>query len=110
MYQRFAAAAPSLNADTDYLVDLKARSVSLTDEGVAKLERLMGVQNLYDESNFQLVNYMEQAVRAQVLYTRDKDYVVQDGEVIIVDEFTGRMMPGRRWSDGCTRRSKPKKG
>ena len=100
MYRRFAQAAPSLNADTDYLVDLKARSVSLTDEGTAKLERLIGVQNLYDENNFQLVNYMEQAVRAQVLYTRDKDYVVQDGEVIIVDEFTGRMMPGRRWSDG----------
>ena len=67
---------------------------------MAKLERLIGVQNLYDENNFQLVNYMEQAVRAHVLYQRDKDYVVQDGEVVIVDEFTGRMMAGRRWSDG----------
>jgi preprotein translocase subunit SecA len=100
MYQQFARVAPRLNAETDYTVDAKARTVSLTDDGVAKMERLMGIQNIYDENNFQLVNYMEQAVRAHVLYQRDKDYVVQDGEVIIVDEFTGRMMPGRRWSDG----------
>ena len=64
------------------------------------MERQIGVKNIYDEQNFQLVNYMEQAVRAQVLYQRDKDYVVQEGEVVIVDEFTGRMMAGRRWSDG----------
>src|SRR5437660_12225295 len=100
MYKRFAAVAPRLDAATDYTVDAKARTVALTDDGIAKLERLIGVQNLYDENNFQLVNYMEQAVRAQVLYQRDKDYVVADGEVVIVDEFTGRMMAGRRWSDG----------
>jgi preprotein translocase subunit SecA len=74
------------------------------------MERLIGVQNLYDEQNFQLVNYMEQAVRAHVLYQRDKDYVVQDGEVIIVDEFTGRMMPGRRWSDGLHQAVEAKEG
>jgi len=100
MYRKFAQIAPRLNADSDYTVDTKARTVSLTDEGIAKMERLTGVNNLYDEQNFQLVNYMEQAVRAEVLYSRDKDYVVQDGEVVIVDEFTGRMMAGRRWSDG----------
>lgn len=100
MYQRFAQVAPRLQMETDYTVDEKARTVSLTDAGTAKLERLIGVANLYDEQNFQLVNYMEQAVRAHVLYQRDKDYVVQDGEVVIVDEFTGRLMPGRRWSDG----------
>lgn len=100
MYRKFAQVAPRLQAESDYTIDLKSRTVSLTDDGVAKLERLIGVQNLYDENNFQLVNYMEQAVRAQVLYQRDKDYVVQDGEVVIVDEFTGRMMAGRRWSDG----------
>jgi preprotein translocase subunit SecA len=100
MYRRFAQVAPRLQAETDYTVDQKSRTVSLTDDGVAKLERLIGVDNLYDENNFQLVNYMEQAVRAHVLYQRDKDYVVQDGEVVIVDEFTGRMMAGRRWSDG----------
>src|SRR5947209_10489245 len=100
MYRRFAQVAPRLQAESDYTVDQKSRTVSLTDDGVAKLERLIGVDNLYDENNFQLVNYMEQAVRAHVLYQRDKDYVVQDGEVVIVDEFTGRMMAGRRWSDG----------
>jgi preprotein translocase subunit SecA len=100
MYRKFAHVAPRLQAESDYTIDQKSRTVSLTDDGVAKLERLIGVQNLYDENNFQLVNYMEQAVRAQVLYSRDKDYVVQDGEVVIVDEFTGRMMAGRRWSDG----------
>src|SRR5437660_6346202 len=110
MYKRFAAVAPRLDAATDYTVDAKARTVSLTDDGIAKLERLSGVHNLYDESNFQLVNYMEQAVRAHVLYQRDKDYVVQDGEVIIVDEFTGRLMPGRRWSDGLHQAVEAKEG
>jgi preprotein translocase subunit SecA len=99
MYRMFAQVAPRLRPEDDYTVDLKTRTVSLTDEGIQKMERLTGFHNLYGE-NFQLVNYMEQAVRAQVLYQRDKDYVVQDGEIIIVDEFTGRMMPGRRWSDG----------
>ncbi len=100
MYRTFARLAPQLRGESDYTVDEKARSVSLTEIGIAKMERLLGVTNIYDEQNFQLVNYLEQAVRAQVLYHRDKDYVVQDGEIVIVDEFTGRMMPGRRWSDG----------
>ena len=96
MYRTFARLAPQLRAESDYTVDEKARSVSLTEIGIAKMERLLGVTNIYDEQNFQLVNYLEQAVRAQVLYHRDKDYVVQEGEIVIVDEFTGRMMPGRR--------------
>ncbi len=100
MYRTFAQLAPRLRPDADYTVDEKARSVSLTEAGIGKMERALGITNIYDEQNFQLVNYLEQAVRAQVLYQRDKDYVVQDGEVIIVDEFTGRLMPGRRWSDG----------
>jgi preprotein translocase subunit SecA len=100
MYRTFSRLAPSLRGEADYTIDEKARSVSLTEAGIAKIERQLGVKNIYDEQNFQLVNYMEQAVRAQVLYHRDKDYVVQEGEVIIVDEFTGRLMPGRRWSDG----------
>jgi preprotein translocase subunit SecA len=110
MYRRFAQIAPRLNPDTDYTVDAKARTVSLTDDGIAKMERLIGVQNLYDENNFQLVNYMEQAVRAQVLYQRDKDYVVHEGEIVIVDEFTGRMMAGRRWSDGLHQAVEAKEG
>jgi preprotein translocase subunit SecA len=100
MYHTFARLAPRLVAEDDYTVDAKARTVALTDEGVAKIEKLTNVENMYDENNFQLVNYMEQAVRAHVLYQRDKDYVVHEGEIVIVDEFTGRMMPGRRWSDG----------
>jgi preprotein translocase subunit SecA len=100
MYKSFAQVAPRLNAETDYTVDTKARTVSLTDDGIAKMERLMGIKNIYDENNFQLVNYLEQAVRAHVLYQKDKDYVVHEGEIVIVDEFTGRMMAGRRWSDG----------
>jgi preprotein translocase subunit SecA len=110
MYRRFAQVAPRLSAESDYTVDAKARTVSLTDDGIAKMERLIGVQNLYDENNFQLVNYMEQAVRAHVLYQRDKDYVVHDGEIVIVDEFTGRMMQGRRWSDGLHQAVEAKEG
>jgi preprotein translocase subunit SecA len=109
MYRTFARVAPRLEAETDYTVDPKARTVSLTDDGIAKMERLTGIHNLYGE-NYQLVNYMEQAVRAQVLYQRDKDYVVQDGEVVIVDEFTGRMMQGRRWSDGLHQAVEAKEG
>ncbi|HZU12851.1 MAG TPA: preprotein translocase subunit SecA [Chloroflexota bacterium] len=109
MYRLFAQVAPRLQETEDYTVDWKTRSVSLTDEGIVKMERLTGIHNLYGE-NFQYVNYMEQAVRAQVLYQRDKDYVVQGGEVIIVDEFTGRMMPGRRWSDGLHQAVEAKEG
>lgn len=109
-YRKFAQVAPRLDAETDYVVDAKARTVSLTDDGIAKMERLTGIHDLYDEQNFQLVNYMEQAVRAHVLYQRDKDYVVQDGEVVIVDEFTGRMMAGRRWSDGLHQAVEAKEG
>ncbi|MGH2443065.1 MAG: preprotein translocase subunit SecA [Chloroflexota bacterium] len=110
MYRRFAQLAPQLHGETDFTVDAKSRTVSLTDEGIAKMERLAGVTNLYDEQNFQLVNYMEQAVRAQVLYQRDKDYVVHENEIVIVDEFTGRMMAGRRWSDGLHQAVEAKEG
>ena len=101
---------PRLVADTDYVVDEKARSVMLTDEGVEKVERLLGVDNLYDPTNVELLHHVEQALRAHTLYRRDKDYVVKDGEVIIVDEFTGRLMPGRRWSDGLHQAIEAKEG
>jgi preprotein translocase subunit SecA len=84
----------------DFTVDEKHRGVALTEEGVAKVERLLGVENLYDLSQFETLHHVQQALKAHVLFHRDKDYVVKDGEVIIVDEFTGRLMPGRRWSDG----------
>ncbi len=84
----------------DYMVDEKAKSVALTESGVAKVEGLLGIQNLYDPAHMEFVHHVQQALKAHVLFKRDVDYVVKDGEVMIVDEFTGRLMPGRRWSDG----------
>ncbi|NLO91494.1 MAG: preprotein translocase subunit SecA [Elusimicrobia bacterium] len=84
----------------DAIVDEKAHSVTLTDQGVAKTEKFLGVSNIYDDVGAEWVHHLTQALRAHHLYERDVDYVVKDGEVIIVDEFTGRLMPGRRWSDG----------
>ena len=100
IYPRFAALVPALVEGRDYIVDLKQRAVRLTEEGVEVLERGIGVDNIYSPENFRLTRYMEAALRAQVIYQRDRDYVVRDGEVIIVDDFTGRLMEGRRWSDG----------
>ncbi len=91
---------PKLNKDTDYTVDEKARSVMLTEEGNVKVEKLLGAGNLYDPSNIELVHHVNQALKAHVLFRLDVDYIIKDNEVIIVDEFTGRLMPGRRWSDG----------
>ncbi len=84
----------------DYLVDEKAQTAALTEQGVAKAERLLGVENLYDPAQIDILHAANQALRAHALFQLDKDYIVKDGEVIIVDEFTGRLMPGRRWSDG----------
>jgi len=84
----------------DFTVDEKHRTVALTEEGVLKVEKLLNTGNLYDPANIEMNHHVQQALRAHILYQRDRDYVVQDGQVIIVDEFTGRLMPGRRWSDG----------
>ncbi len=84
----------------DYMIDEKAKSVALTDSGMAKVEGLLGVKNLYDPAHIEFVHHVQQALKAHVLFKLDVDYVVKDGEVVIVDEFTGRLMPGRRWSDG----------
>ena len=84
----------------DFLVDEKGHSVSLTDEGVAKVEQLLKIDNLYDPINMEFLHGVNQALRAHHLYKRDVNYLIKDGQVVIVDEFTGRMMPGRRWSDG----------
>jgi len=94
----------------DYTVDEKARTVALTEEGVAKVEKLLGIGNLYDPANIEINHHVQQALRAHVLFHRDKDYVVKDGQVIIVDEFTGRLMPGRRWSDGLHQAIEAKEG
>src|SRR5213594_2222636 len=90
----------AIEAKGDYTVDEKSRSVTLTEGGVAKVERLLGVHNLYDLRQIDTLHHVQQALKAHAIFKRDVDYVVKDGEVIIVDEFTGRLMPGRRWSDG----------
>ena len=94
----------------DYLLDEKAHTSSLTEEGVTKCERLLGVENLYDPTNIDILHACQQALRAHTLYKRDVAYVVKDGQVIIVDEFTGRLMPGRRWSDGLHQAVEAKEG
>lgn len=99
-YYKIDKIIPKLQKDIDYTTDEKARTVILTDEGNIKVERLLGAGNLYDPSNIELVHHVLQALKAYTLFKRDVDYIVKDGEVIIVDEFTGRLMPGRRWSDG----------
>src|SRR5579885_388324 len=94
----------------DYTVDEKFRSVALTEEGSLKVEKLLGLSNMYDAVNMEINHHVQQALKAHVLFQRDRDYVVKDGEVIIVDEFTGRLMPGRRWSDGLHQAVEAKEG
>ena len=101
---------PRLKRDTDYTIDEKHRSATLTEDGIAKCERLLGVSNLYDPSQIDMLHHVTQALKAHTLFKRDVDYVVKDGEVIIVDEFTGRLMPGRRWSDGLHQAVEAKEG
>jgi preprotein translocase subunit SecA len=99
-YFTFARLVPRLQQEVDFTVEEKHRAVSLTEEGMGKLEQWLGVKNIYDPQNYRLTRYMEAALKAEILYKRDRDYVVKDGEVVIVDDFTGRLMFGRRWSDG----------
>src|SRR5438445_501600 len=99
-----------LKRDVDYTIEEKTRTAALTEEGNEKVERALGVTNLYDLANMDLVHHVVQALRAHAMYRRDVDYVVKDGEVIIVDEFTGRLMPGRRWSDGLHQAVEAKEG
>lgn len=99
-YLRFAQIAKGLKPLEHYTIDEKLKAVSLTDDGVVEIERILGVDNVYEAGRIGDVHHIEQSLRAEAMYTRDKDYVVRDGEIIIVDEFTGRLMPGRRWSEG----------
>jgi preprotein translocase SecA subunit len=100
----------AIEAKGDYTVDEKSRTVTLTESGVAKVERLLGIHNLYDPRHIDILHHVNQALKAHALFRRDVDYVVKDGEVIIVDEFTGRLMPGRRWSDGLHQAVEAKEG
>ncbi|MFH1433989.1 MAG: preprotein translocase subunit SecA, partial [Candidatus Uhrbacteria bacterium] len=109
-YVRYAALVKTLKENEDYNIDEKMRTSTLTEEGITKLEKALNVENLYVEGGIKMVHHIEQALRAEVLFHRDKQYVVQNGEVIIVDEFTGRMMQGRRFSEGLHQAIEAKEG
>ncbi len=100
LYDTFARVVPRLVENDDYNVDEKLKAVSITESGIEKVEKILNIPNIYQEGGVRYVHHLEQALKADILFKRDKDYVVKDGEVIIVDEFTGRLMPGRRWSEG----------
>ncbi len=110
LYKQFATIARSFVAGEDYTVDEKARAVLLTDAGIEKAERALGIDALYAEGGAKLAHHLETAVKAAALYAKDKEYVVKDGEVVIVDEFTGRLQPGRRWSEGLHQAIEAKEG
>jgi preprotein translocase subunit SecA len=110
-YARVNSIIGYMKKDTDYKVEEKTRTVMLTEDGgIPKVERLLGVENLYDPRNIEILHHVNQGLKAHVLFKRDVDYMVKDGEVIIVDEFTGRLMPGRRWSDGLHQAVEAKEG
>jgi len=108
-YYKFAQMVDKLNSDTDYTIDEKAKSASLTETGITRVEKILGVDNLY-EKDFESIHHIENALRARTLYLKDKDYVIKDDQVVIVDEFTGRLMVGRRWSDGLHQSVEAKEG
>ena len=109
-YYKLAQCVPKLVKDEDYTIDEKQKTVAPTESGVAKMEKMLGVENLYDAENLELNHLFTQALRAQTMMIRDRDYVVKDGKVIIVDEFTGRLMYGRRYSDGLHQAIEAKEG
>jgi preprotein translocase subunit SecA len=109
-YARFARIVPRLREDEDFTIEQRTRSISLTEEGIEHVERLLGIDNLYDPGNYQLTHYLENALKAQFIFKRDDQYVVKDGEIVIVDEFTGRLMPGRRYSEGLHQAIEAKEG
>jgi preprotein translocase subunit SecA len=110
IYRTFARIVPRLQPDIDYVVDAKHRAASLTETGAEKVEKSLGIKNIYDPNNFRLTRFLDAALKAHALFHRDQQYVVKDGEVVIVDEFTGRLMPGRRWSDGLHQAVEAKEG
>ena len=109
-YQQFARMMPNLRRDEHYEVDEKKRTVAITEEGVARVEQVLGVENLYDHVNVDLIHHLQASLKAKELYKRDDEYMVQSGEVLIVDEFTGRILPGRRYSEGLHQAIEAKEG
>ena len=110
LYGKFAQIIPRLKKEEDYTVDQKAHAVPITEEGVAKVEKMLGVTNLYDQRNIELAHQLNAALKAWNLFHKDQQYIVKDGEVVIVDEFTGRLMYGRRYSDGIHQAIEAKEG
>ena len=110
LYVRLDTLVRKLNKATDYEVEEKERHVGLTEAGIKRCEELLGIENLYEETHMRQIHHIQQALRAHELYKRDVDYMVKDDEIIIVDEFTGRLMPGRRWSDGMHQAIEAKEG
>jgi preprotein translocase subunit SecA len=110
LYRTFAKIAAQLKRDEDFTVDEKLKAIQLNDAGISHAEKLLGIDNIYTEKGIKYVHHLETAVRAKALFNRDKEYVVKGGEVIIVDEFTGRMQPGRRWSEGLHQAIEAKEG
>jgi preprotein translocase subunit SecA len=110
LYYRINSIIPQLKIERDYTIEEKTKTAALTEDGNARVEKLLGVENLYDLAHMDLVHHVVKALQAYAIYKRDVDYVVKDGEVIIVDEFTGRLMPGRRWSDGLHQAVEAKEG
>lgn len=110
LYATFAGIARKMNEGEDFTIDLKFKQIALTDAGITKAEKLLGIENIYTEKGIKYVHHLETAVRAKALYTKDKEYVVRDNEAVIVDEFTGRLQPGRRWSEGLHQAIEAKEG
>lgn len=109
-YMQYAQLITHLTPEMDYTIDEKHRAAAITETGIVKLEKLLGVENIYTEKGFEKVHHLEQALKAQAIFKKDIDYIVRDGEVMIVDEFTGRVLPGRRYSDGLHQAIEAKEG
>jgi preprotein translocase subunit SecA len=110
LYIKFADIVKSFKKDEDFTVDEKLKAIQLTDAGISKAEKILGLENIYTDAGIKYVHHLETATRAKALFEKDKEYVVKDGEIIIVDEFTGRLQPGRRWSDGLHQAIEAKEG
>ena len=110
MYVQFAKIAREMNLDEDFTVDEKRKTISLTEVGITKAEKILGMDNIYSEGGVKFVHHLETAVRAKALFHKDKEYVVKENEIVIVDEFTGRLQPGRRWSEGLHQAIEAKEG
>ncbi len=110
MYRDFAKIIPHLKAESDYQMFEKEKAVTLTEDGILKIEKILGTDNIYEDKGVRYLHYLEQALRAEVLFKKDRDYVVKDGQIIIIDEFTGRLMHGRRWSGGLHQAVEAKEG